>query len=127
MEVEGLLVLTAVVFRRQKDVDGKDKTDRFGQPTRDEVEHHREPCRLTTASGGEVMAERSRDVVSANYKLYVGRAGDVREKDVVTVIDKAGRTLVERGEVLLAAPVHDGVGLLHHWECRLNTQREATG
>lgn len=131
----GLLVHTAVVYRRTGSV------DRFGQPTRDEALSHSLPCRLSRPSGGEVMQERSHDVVNVTHKLFLDAGADLREDDVVTVVmagqtevdpsdDVSGfdpdswDTAVERAEVKLVSPVWDGVQE-HHREVQLTTQRQS--
>lgn len=140
-EFTGLLIHTAVVYRRQE-VGGEQKKDPFGQPTRDELPSHRVACRVTAASGGERNGERMRDVVETRHRLFLDRGADIREDDVVTVLDagikevdraaEADRdgyvdefhNIVTRAEVHLARRAVDGIGE-HHREATLVTQRQS--
>lgn len=132
---DNLLIMEAVVYRRQAAEAGEPDTDRFGQPykvnrlrqpSRDEEEIARYPCRATAPSGGEQMQERYHDVVQENRTLYFENDADVRESDVVSVIDPAGATIVERAEVILVKRIYDGVGF-HHLEVACRTQRPSSG
>lgn len=133
----GLLIHTAIVYRRQREeapdteieehVDPfgqRQKVDPFGQPTRDEEESHRLPCRFSTPRGGKVMGERSRDVVEVRGSLFLDLGADLREDDVVTVIGPTGATVVDRALVHEMELVHDGI-TEHHREATLVTQRPA--
>lgn len=136
-----LLIHTAVVYRRQQ-VGGGYKTDRFGQPTRDEQPSHVLACRLTAAKGGEQFTDRMHDVVQATHTLFLEQGADLSEQDVVTVLparladvqplfeedpskpEEDFESIVDRAEVLLARAPFDGVGE-HHREAKLTTQRQS--
>jgi hypothetical protein len=126
----GLLVHTAVVFRRQSGLPGDVKRDRLGQPSRDEQELARYPCRVTNARGGRQFGERMQDVFTTTHELFLERGADIREDDVVTVLAApmgsaelgVTRVIVERATVQLVRPVVDGVGD-HHTEVQLSSQR----
>ena len=120
-QFSALLIHTCVVLRRQE-VGGEQKLDRFRQPTRDEEPIASFPCRITSATGGEVMQERSRDVISANHEIFADRGADVREDDVVTVLGEGGVPIIERAQVTLVRRPYDGVQE-HHVEIKVNTQR----
>lgn len=131
-----LLNMTCTIYRRSPSAVGDPDRDRFGQPYK--VDRFRQPeaqddvvasgvkCRIRMPSGGEVMAERSHDVVSANTTLYLESAVDIREQDAVTVWGPDGRQLTERAEVKMVKPVY-GFAPLHHLEVSLTEQREASG
>lgn len=114
----GLLIHTAVVYRRTGD------TNPFGQPERNEVEHHREPCRFDKPSGGKRYEERSHDVVQVKGTLFLDLGADIREDDVVTVLGAAGEEKVSRALVDEIESVDDGVGI-HHFEATLSSQRQS--
>lgn len=120
----GLLIQKADVYRRQTDEHGNPKTDRFGQPTRDEQYSHSLPCRVTSARGGERMQERSRDVIETTHTLYLEAGADIREDDVVEVKGPEGGTVVQKAQITLVRPVYDGVRE-HHREVSLSVQRQS--
>jgi hypothetical protein len=129
----GLLIQTCVVYRRQQS-NSKDKADPFGQPTRDEKEHTRFPCRCSTARGQRSNLDRMQDVVNATHTLFLEPNADVLENDVVTVLQAppgaaavdSDRHIVTKARVNLVRPIMDGVQL-HHLEADLTAQRAATG
>lgn len=121
----GLLIHTATVLRRREGPPGQQEKDAFGQPKRTEQPVHELACRCSRASGGERNSDRSRDVIVANYKLFLDAGADLREDDVVTVTDtRSGRVICERAEVDFCAPVFDGDSE-HHIEAKIITQRQA--
>jgi hypothetical protein len=140
-EFSGLLIHTAIVYRRQE-VGGTYKKDRFGQPTRDEAANHLLACRCTAARGGEIFTDRMHDVAQATHSLFLEPGADLSEEDVVTVVaspiddvetpfeeDPATVTeglheIVTRAEVLLARVCYDGTGE-HHREARISTERQS--
>ena len=104
------------------------RVDRTGQP-RDlwEEKAHDVPCRLGLARGGEVFTDRSRDVVRADYTLYLPAGTDIGEADRVSrVWDAGGATLAEDLEILLVRPVAGMDGKTHHIECPCALTREAS-
>lgn len=119
----GLLIHTAVVYRRQE-IDGKQKTNELGQPTRDEPEHHRLPVRFDTPKGGKRMEERSHDVVEVRGTLYLDQGADLREDDVVSVLGSGGEEKIVKALVDEVEGVDDGVGE-HHREATLISQRQS--
>lgn len=129
----GLLIQTAVIYRRQQS-HGGDKRDPFNQPTRDEVEYKRFPCRCSTARGGRSGQDRMQDVVNVTHELFLEASADILEDDVVTVLQAppgtaavdTDRHIVTRARVSLVRPIMDGVQL-HHLEADLTAQRPATG
>lgn len=124
IQFSGLLVQKAVVFRRRQ-VGGEDKKDRFGQPTRDEQQLAEYPCRCTAAQGGRQFNDRMTDVAETTHVLYLERGTDIRERDVVTVVNPNGKEFVTRAIVKLIREPVDGV-TVHHLEVELNTERGST-
>jgi hypothetical protein len=129
----GLLIQTAIVYRRQQS-HGGDKTDPFNQPTRDEKEFARFPCRCSTARGGRSGQDRMQDVVNVTHELFLEPSADILEDDVVTVLQAppgaaavdSDRHIITKARVNLVRPIMDGVQL-HHLEADLTAQRAATG
>lgn len=120
----GLLIHTVTVLRRREGPVGEQQKDPFGQPTKNEAPVHELMGRCSRASGGERNSDRSRDVIVANYKLFLDAGADLREDDVVTVTDPAGNIICEKAEVDFCTPVYDGEEE-HHREAKLVTQRQA--
>ncbi len=86
---EDLLIHTVEVHRRSG------RIDRLGQPVDVNPRQHDqgEPvttyrCKLTRASGGLTMEERSIDVFQYRWKLYTELGVDIRTDDAVRVLDE---------------------------------------
>lgn len=118
MTYSSLLPHKARVLRRDEQV------DRFGQPKDTRYEQGSElPCRLTTAKGGQMFTERSRDVVQVTHVLFLEVGVDIREDDTLDVFDReTGRQLAQGADVVLVAPVY-AAGAEHHVEAKLNIIR----
>lgn len=93
--------------------------DRFGQPT--QLYHtvaSDVPCRLTAASGREVVTLTSRGLVEITHIVYMHDLSvPINEGDRVTVRNGGGATLEDDLDIVLVKRISGRDGQQHHIEC----------
>lgn len=121
MTYADLLPHTARVYRAAA------TEDRFGQPA-DPMDsttavHTTIACRLVTAkSGGVLNDERTIWVYEDRYVLHAEAGVDVKESDVVEILDPAGAVLMPKCRVRQRKDVY-AAATLHHVEMDLEVRR----